>query len=172
VTKGFVDRLRSLPMYQSATLVGRTLSDLVRNLLTFFVMFVVGYVVGFRIEGSVGEAVAATLLLLGFSYAFSWVQACLGLSVSSVEAANSAGFIWMFPLTFISSAFVATSTLPDWLEPIANANPFTALCNATRALYNGKDPGNDVWISIAWAIGITVVFAFLAIRQYSRATSR
>jgi ABC-2 type transport system permease protein/oleandomycin transport system permease protein len=172
VTKGFVDRLRSLPMYQSAMLIGRTLSDLMRNLLTFFVMFVVGYIVGFRIEGSILEAVVATVLLLMFAYAFSWIQALIGLSVKSVEAANSAGFIWMFPLTFVSSAFVDPSTMPGWLQPIAKANPFTIVTNATRALYNGKDPGNDVWISIAWAVGITTVFAFLSIRKYSSATSR
>jgi ABC-2 type transport system permease protein len=172
VTKGFVDRLRSLPMYQSAMLIGRTLSDLMRNVLTFVVMFVVGYVVGFRVEGSVFEAVVATVLLLMFSYAFSWIQALIGLSVKSVEAANSAGFIWMFPLTFISSAFVDPSTMPDWLQPIADANPFTIVTNATRDLYNGKDPGSDLWISIAWAVGITVVFSFLAIRKYNSATSR
>jgi ABC-2 type transport system permease protein len=107
-----------------------------------------------------------------FSYAFSWIQALIGLSVRSVEAANSAGFIWMFPLTFISSAFVDPSTMPDWLQPIADANPFTIVTNATRALYNGKDPGSDLWISIAWAVGITVVFSFLAIRKYNSATSR
>jgi ABC transporter DrrB family efflux protein len=172
VTKGFVDRLRSLPMYQSAMLVGRTFSDLCRNLLTFAVMFVVGYAVGFRVEGTVLEAVLATLLLLMFSYSFSWIAALIGLSVNSVEAANSAGFIWMFPLTFVSSAFVSTENMPDWLAAIADANPFTHLTNATRELYNGKDPGSDLWISIAWAIGITAVFSFLAIRRYSRATSR
>jgi ABC-2 type transport system permease protein/oleandomycin transport system permease protein len=172
VTKGFVDRLRSLPMYQSAMLIGRTLSDLMRNVLTFVVMFVVGYIVGFRVEGSFAEAVVATLLLLMFSYAFSWIQALIGLSVRSVEAANSAGFIWMFPLTFVSSAFVDPSTMPDWLQPIADANPFTIVTNATRELYNGKDPGSDLWISIAWAVGITIVFAFLSIRKYNSATSR
>jgi ABC-2 type transport system permease protein/oleandomycin transport system permease protein len=172
LSKGFVDRLRSLPMYQSAMLIGRTMSDLVRNLLTFFIMFAVGLIVGFRIEGTAGEAIAATLLLLFFSYAFSWIQAFIGLSVKSVEAANSAGFIWMFPLTFVSSAFVETSNMPGWLQPFADANPFTHVTNATRALYNGKDPGNDVWISIAWAVGITLVFAFLSVRKYSQATSR
>lgn len=172
LSKGFVDRLRSLPMYQSAVLIGRTLSDLVRNLLTFFIMFVVGLAVGFRIEGSAIGAIGATLLLLFFGYAFSWIQAYIGLSVNSVEAANSAGFIWMFPLTFVSSAFVETDTLPGWLQPIADANPFTIVTNATRALYNGHDPGNDVWISIAWAIGIIAVFASLSVRKYSQATSR
>jgi len=172
LSKGFVDRLRSLPMYQSAMLIGRTLSDLVRNVLTFVVMFAVGIAVGFRIEGTAIEAIEATLLLLFFSYAFSWIQAFIGLSVKSVEAANSAGFIWMFPLTFVSSAFVDTSNMPSWLQPIADVNPFTIVTNATRALYNGKDPGNDVWIALAWAIGITAVFAFLSVRKYSHATSR
>ncbi len=172
LSKGFVDRLRSLPMYQSAMLIGRTFSDLVRNLLTFFIMFVVGFAVGFRIEGSALEAIAATLLLLFFSYAFSWIQAFIGLSVKTVEAANSAGFIWMFPLTFVSSAFVDPSNMPSWLEPIADANPFTVVVNATRELYNGKDPGNDVWISLAWAVGIIAAFSYLSVRKYSQATSR
>jgi ABC-2 type transport system permease protein/oleandomycin transport system permease protein len=134
-------------------------------------MFVVGYIVGFRVEGSIVEAVGATLLLLGFSYAFSWIQALLGLSVSSVEAANSAGFIWMFPLTFISSAFVDPATMPSWLEAIANANPFSKLCDATRAMYNGKPAGDDLWISIAWAVGLTAVFATLSIRKYTKTES-
>ena len=111
--KGIIDRLRSLPMFQPAVLIGRTVSDLVRNLLTFIVMLVVSLLIGFRFEGGLPNAFWATLLLLFFSYAFSWVQARIGLSVKSVEAANSAGFIWMFPLTFVSSAFVATDTMPE-----------------------------------------------------------
>jgi ABC-2 type transport system permease protein/oleandomycin transport system permease protein len=171
MTKGIIDRLRSLPMYQPAVLVGRTLSDICRNLFTFVVMFVVGYLIGFRIQGTVAAAVGATLLLIGFSYAFSWVQALIGLSVKSVEAANSAGFIWMFPLTFVSSAFVSTENMPSWLQTFADWNPFTKLTNASRALYNGTDPGADLWISIAWAVGITVVFATLASRKFSRTAS-
>ena len=170
MTKGIIDRLRSLPMYQPSVLVGRTVSDLCRNVFTFAVMFVVGYLVGFRIGGSVGAAIGATLLLLGFSYAFSWVQALIGLSVKSVEAANSAGFIWMFPLTFVSSAFVSTESMPQWLQTFADWNPFTKLTNAARALYSGTDPGADLWYAIAWAVGITVVFSFLASRRYSRAS--
>jgi len=171
LTRGLIDRLRSLPMAHSAVLIGRTMSDLVRNIFTFIVMFVVAWLVGFRIEGSLAEAALATLLLLGFAYAFSWIQALIGLSVRSVEAANSAGFIWMFPLTFVSSAFVATSTMPGWLQPIADANPFTKVTNATRALYNGMDPGNDLWWAIGWAVGITVVFSFLATRKFSRVSN-
>ncbi len=172
MTKGIIDRLRSLPMFQPAVLIGRTVSDLIRNLFTFMVMLVVGLLIGFRFEGGLPAAVGATLLLLGFSYAFSWVQAWIGLSVNSVEAANSAGFIWMFPLTFVSSAFVSTETMPGWLQTIADANPFTQLTNAARALYNGADPGSALWISIAWAVGITAVFATLASRKYSHSTSR
>jgi ABC-2 type transport system permease protein len=172
LSKGMIDRLRSLPMYQPAVIIGRTVSDLARNVVAFVVMMVVAYLVGFRIEGSMASAVGATALLLGFGYAFSWIQALIGLSVSSVEAANSAGFIWMFPLTFVSSAFVSTESMPPWLETIANANPFTKLTNAARAMYNGQDPGSDLWQAIAWAVGITVVFAFLASRKFARSTSR
>ena len=99
------------------------------------------------------------------------MQALIGLSVKSVEAANSAGFIWMFPMTFVSSAFVDPSTMPDWLEPIAEANPFTKVTNAARALYNGLDPGNDVWWSLGWSFGLIVVFATLATRKFDRSTS-
>jgi ABC-2 type transport system permease protein len=172
MTKGIIDRMRSLPMFQPAVLIGRTVSDIVRNLFTFIVMLVVGLLIGFRFEGGLLNALWATLLLLGFSYAFSWVQALIGLSVKSVEAANSAGFIWMFPLTFVSSAFVSTESMPDWLGTIADWNPFTQLTNAARALYNGTDPGSALWISIAWAIGITAVFATLASRKYSHSASR
>ncbi|MCU0310753.1 MAG: ABC transporter permease [Acidimicrobiales bacterium] len=169
--RGIIDRLRSLPMFHPAVLIGRTISDLLRNVLTFVVMLVVGFLIGFRFGGTIGAAIGATLLLLGFSYAFSWIQAYIGLSVKSVEAANSAGFIWMFPLTFISSAFVSTETMPSWLQPIADANPFTQLVNASRALYNGNDPGSALWISVAWAVGITVVFAGLASRKFNRSTA-
>jgi ABC-2 type transport system permease protein len=172
LSKGIIDRLRSLPMYQSGVLIGRTMSDVVRNLLTFVVMLLVAFAVGFRIEGTMAEAVAATLLLLFFSYAFSWVQAWVGLSVGSVEAANSAGFLWMFPLTFVSSAFVDPQNMPSWLQPIAEANPFTKVTDATRALYNGRSPGNDAWIALAWAVGITVVFAWLSARKFARSASR
>lgn len=172
LAKGMIDRLRSLPMYQPAVLIGRTVSDLCRNVFTFVVMLVVGYLIGFRIGGSLAEAVAATLLLLGFAYAFSWVQALIGLSVKSVEAANSAGFIWMFPLTFVSSAFVSTENMPPVLQAFADWNPFTKLTNASRALYNGYDPGADLWYAIGWAVGITVVFATLASRKFNRTASR
>lgn len=171
LSKGLVDRLRSLPMSRAAVLVGRTVSDLVRNVITFTVMVVVSFwPIGFRFEGSFLEATLATLLLLLFSYALSWVQALMGLSVGSVEAANSAGFIWMFPLTFVSSAFVDPATMPDWLQPVADANPFTIVTDAARALYNGNPVGNDALWSVLWSVGIIAVFATLSIRKFNRST--
>jgi ABC transporter DrrB family efflux protein len=171
LSKGLVDRLRSLPMARSAVLIGRTVSDLVRNAITFLVMLAVSFwPIGFRFEGSLVGALFATLLLLGFSYSLSWVQALFGLSVGSVEAANSAGFIWMFPLTFVSSAFVDPATMPSWLEPVADANPFTIVTNAARALYNGNPVGNDALYSIMWSLGITTVFATLSISKFNRST--
>jgi ABC-2 type transport system permease protein len=172
LSKGLIDRLRSLPMYQSAVLIGRTMSDVVRNVITFAVMLAVAFAVGFRFEGTLLEAAAATGLLFFFSYAFSWIQALVGLSAGSVEAANSAGFLWMFPMTFVSSAFVDPANMPGWLQPIANNNPFTIVTNAARALYNGRDAGSDLWVALAWAVGITVVFAFLSIRKFNSAASR
>ena len=169
--KGLVDRLRSLPMSRSAVIVGRTVSDLVRNLFTFAVMIAVALAIGFRFTGGAWNAVAATVLLVLFRYALSWVQAIIGLSVTSVEAANSAGFIWMFPLTFVSSAFVDPSTMPGWLRAVADANPFTLVTDAARGLYNGNPVGNDAWWSLAWSVGLIAVFSALATRKFSRSTS-
>lgn len=168
--KGYIDRLRSLPMSRSAVLIGRTVSDLVRNVFTFVVMLAVAFAIGFRFEGSLVAALGATLLLLLFSYSMAWIQALIGLNVSSVEAANSAGFVWMFPFTFVSSAFVAPSQMPGWLQPIAINNPFTVATNASRAMYNGIDPGSDLWVTVAWSIGIIVVFAAWSTRQFARST--
>jgi ABC-2 type transport system permease protein/oleandomycin transport system permease protein len=169
--KGYIDRLRSLPMSRSAVLVGRTVSDLVRNIFTFVVMLIVAFMIGFRIEGTLGAALVATALLLLFSYSLSWVQALIGLSVKSTEAANSAGFLWMFPLTFVSSAFVPPETMPEWLQPFAEHNPFTTVTDAARALYNGLPVGNDAWLTIGWSVGITAVFATLSIRKFANSTA-
>ncbi len=89
-----------------------------------------------------------------------------------MEAANSAGFIRMFPLTFVSSAFVDPSSMPGWLQPIANNNPFTLVTNATRALYNGRAAGSDLWLALLWAVGITVVFAWLAARKFASSSAK
>ncbi|HEY8217718.1 MAG TPA: ABC transporter permease [Acidimicrobiia bacterium] len=172
LSKGIIERLRSLPMFQPAVLIGRSISDLVRNIFTFIVMLAVAFAVGWTIEGSLGQAVLATLILLGFGYSLSWIQALIGVSVSSVEVANSAGFIWMFPMTFISSAFVDPANMPSWLEAIADVNPFSIVTDVTRDLFNGVDPGSELWVAIAWIVGITAVFSFLADRKFASATRR
>lgn len=174
--KGFIDRLRTLPIVQPAILVGRTFSDLARNLLTFAVMLAVSFLVGFRWEGGLVKGLVATALLLGFSYSFSWIQALVGLSVSNVEAANSAGFIWMFPLTFVSSAFVPTENMPAALAWVAERNPFTIATNAARALYNGlpeyggTSTSSLVLQSATWAIGITAVFGLASFLRFGRSS--
>jgi ABC-2 type transport system permease protein len=170
--KGIIERLRSLPMHQSAVLIGRLVSDALRGVVTFVVMLAVAFAVGFRFEGSLAGAVGGTLLLFAFAHAFSWIQAWVGLSVGSVEAANSAGFVWMFPLTFVSSAFVDTSNLPGPLQAFADVNPFTFAANAVRALYNGHDPGTDLLFALLWAVGLTAVFSMLSIRTFSRSNAR
>jgi len=170
--KGFIDRLRSLPISQSAVLIGRTFSDLIRNMVTFAVMLAVAFAIGFRFDGGLWRGLVATAILLGLGYALSWVQILIGLSVKSVEAANSGGFIWMFPITFVSSAFVSTQSMTPWLRRLADANPFTTITNAARALYNGRDPGHNLWQAVAWIVGITVVFAALSVRRFTRTASR
>jgi ABC transporter DrrB family efflux protein len=166
--RGIIDRFRSLPMARSAVLVGRTASDLVRNLAVVMVMYVVGLLVGFRPEGSIAAQVLAFLLLLLTSFAFSWIGVVIALSMKTVEAVQSAGFIWLFPLTFASSAFVPTDTMPTWLQVFAENQPFTIVVNAVRALFLAQPVGNYVWLTLIWMIGITAVMIPLATRQYRR----
>ncbi|MBP8181448.1 MAG: ABC transporter permease [Acidimicrobiia bacterium] len=165
--KGFMDRLRSLPISQPAVLIGRTFSDMLRNLVSVVSMVAVSLAIGFRFNGGIANAALAIGILLLFSYALSWINALIGLSVKSVEAANSAGFTWMFPLTFVSSAFVPTQNMTPWLRRIAEANPFTILTNACRALTNGLPVDDTLWQSLAWSLGIIAIFGFLSIRKFT-----
>jgi len=172
VKKGLMDRFRSLPMMRSALLTGRTLGDVVTNVFQLVVMFTVGFLVGFNFSSSVGEVVAGIVLLLLIGYAFSWVFAFIGLSASSPEAANAYGFTILFPLTFVSSAFVPVDSMPSWLQPIAEHNPFTIMVNAARALFLGTPAGNDVWLALVWTLVIIAVFAPLAAWRYRRVVAR
>lgn len=169
INKGIIERFKSLPMAQSAVLLGRTLSDAVRNTFVVILMTVVGYIVGFRFQGSLGQAVAALLLAVLFGFAFSWISAWIGLTVRDVETAQAAGFIWVFPLTFASSAFVPTETMPSWLQGFADINPVTTAVNTLRALTFGESPTPDLWWMLAWIAGILGVFVPLAVRQYKKA---
>jgi ABC transporter DrrB family efflux protein len=169
--KGLIDRFRSLPMSRAAVLAGRTLADLVTNALSLAVLVTVGVIVGFSFHTSVGEVLAGFGLLLLFGYAFSWVFACIGLFVSSPEAANAVGFTAIFPLTFASSAFVPVESMPDWLQSFAEVNPFTVMVDAIRALWLGAPAGNSVIGAVAWTVGFIVVFAPMAILRYRRVSS-
>ena len=170
--KGLVDRFRSLPMSRSAVLAGRTLSDIVTNAISITVMLVVGVIIGFGFESPFLHVVAGILLLLLFGYAFSWVFAFIGLTSSSPEAAQSLGFIVIFPLTFVSSAFVPPETMPGALQWFAEWNPFSITVNAIRALFIGDPAGNAVWGAVAWSVGIAAVFGVLAVTKYKRAVVR
>jgi len=170
--KGLMDRFRSLPMSRSAVLTGRTLADISTNVVQLVVMLAVGLAVGFRFSTSFLEVVAGIALLLLIGYAFSWVFAFLGLAASSPEASNAYGFTILFPVTFLSSAFVPVDSMPGWLQPVAENNPFTTMVDAARALFVGTPAGNDIWLAIAWSIVIAVVFGALAIWRYRRVITR
>jgi ABC transporter DrrB family efflux protein len=170
VHKGLIDRFRSLPMARPAVLAGRTLADVATNALTIVVLVVTGVIVGFSFATGVLSVIAGFGLLLLIGYAFSWVFAFAGLVASTPESAQSVGFIVIFPLTFISSAFVPPATMPEPLRWFAGVNPFTIMVDAMRALWTGAPAHNDVWGAVAWVIGILVVFAPLAVARYRRAT--
>ena len=172
LNKGLIDRFRSLPMARSAVLAGRTLADVVTNFLSVVVLLITGLVIGFSFDASAVEIVGGIGLLLLFGYAFSWVFALLGLLVSSPEAANSVGFIAVFPLTFISSAFVPVDSMPDVLRWFADVNPFTIVVDAMRALWVGAPAGNSIWGAVVWSVVIIAVFAPLAVARYRRAAGR
>src|SRR6266704_7114129 len=170
--RGLVDRFRSLPMAKSAVLTGRTISDLVRNTFVVMVMWTVGLLVGFRPQGPFIFWLAAAGILLLTSFSFSWISATIGMAVNSVEAAQSAGFIWLFPLTFASSAFVPTQSMPPWLRAFAEHQPVTQIVDATRGLILNKPDASTILIAIAWCVGILIVFIPLSVRAYGRRTAR
>ena len=167
--KGLIDRFRSLPMARPAVLAGRTLADVFTNALSVAVLLGTGLIIGFSFQASFIEIIGGLGLLLLFGYAFSWVFAWLGLLVSSPEAANSVGFIAVFPLTFVSSAFVPPESMPGALQWFAEVNPFSIVVNAMRALWIGGPAGNNVWGAVVWSLVILVIFAPLAVRRYRRA---
>lgn len=170
LSKGIVDRFRSMPISRSAVLVGRTLGDLVRIVGVVLIMAAVGYAVGMR-PASVSGLLGAIALTALFGFAFSWISAWIGLLVRDVETANVAGFVWLFPLTFASSAFVPLESMPGWLQAFARAMPVTPTCDAVRAMLNDGLPlQRPLLISLAWMFAILAVFSYLSVRAYRKAT--
>jgi ABC transporter DrrB family efflux protein len=171
LSKGLVDRFRSLPMARSAVLAGRTFADVATNIVSLVVMVVVGLLVGFNFSSSPLEVAAGFGLLLLFGYAFSWVFAFVALISGSAEGANALGFMVIFPLTFASSAFVPPESMPAGIEEFAKVNPFSTVVDATRALFVDGPAGSDVWAAVAWCVGLIAVFGTLSVYKYRRAVS-
>ena len=169
MSKGLIDRFRSLPMARSAVLAGRTTGDLIRNFFVVALITVVATLIGFRFHAGVPKAALALVLAAVFGFAFSWISATIGLAVKDVEAAQAAGFVWVFPLVFASSAFVPVATMPDWLETFAKISPVTVTVDSIRALVLGGPIWTHLWKSAAWIIGILAVFIPLAIGRYRKA---
>lgn len=165
---GIIERFQALPMARSAVLAGRTFSDLVRNVFVAFLLTGVGYAVGFRIQTNAALFIAGLGILLLFSYALSWLFACIGLSAPNAETAQVMSFPVLFPLTFASSAFIPVSDMPGWLQGFANHQPVSIVVDATRALMIGGPTSFYVIEALAWCIGIFVVLSPLAVHSYRK----
>ena len=180
--KGIIERFRSLPMSRAAVLLGRTTSDMLNNVLVLVVMALCGLLVGWRIDTDPFRGLLGFVLLLLLGYSMSWISALIGLASKTVEVAQSAGFIWVFPLTFLSSAFISTDTLPSWLQPVADWNPISTVSLAARDLWGNAGEGaargsgypadHPMVVTLGWCLMILVVFMPLAIRKYRNATTR
>ncbi len=180
--KGIIDRFKSLPMSRSAVLAGRTASDVIYNVLSVAIMALTGLAVGWRIRGSILEAVGGFALLLLFAYAISWVMAWVALLVPSVEVINNASFMVIFPLTFVANTFVPAEDLPGPLQTFAEWNPVSAVTQAARELFGNIPPGtpeptawslqNPVLYTLIWVAITVAVFAPLSVSRYQRTSTR
>ena len=178
--RGIIDRFRSLPMAAGGVLLGRTFADAARQVLVLFVLSVTGFLIGWRINDGILNAIYAYLLLLFFAYTLSWIGSWIGLYMPNPETAQTAGLVWLFPLTFLSNAFVPISSMPTWLQPIAQWNPISSLVLATRELF-GNPTGivgeawpqqNPILDTLISCVVLIAIFAPLAVRRYRRTTAR
>ncbi|CAN5159526.1 MAG: ABC transporter permease [Nocardioides sp.] len=181
MTKGIIDRFRSLPMSRAAVLIGRTTSDVVYNVISLVIMGLTGLAVGWRIRGGLLDAIEAVALLLLFAYALSWVMAWVGLLVPSVEVINNASFMVIMPLTFVSNAFVPTESFSGFLRTLVLWNPVSTLTQASREFFGntGGLPAPDAWpmqhcvlYTMLWVVGILLVFVPLSVAQFRKAATR
>jgi len=174
--KGLIERFHALPMSRSAVLAGRTLADLIRNLVVIVIMIVVGFLVGFRIGTNVGEFIAGIGIALLFAYALSWFFALIGLAAPNSETAQVMAFPLLFPLTFASSAFVPVQTMPSWLRGFANHQPLSVAVNAARSLMDGpiaahaanSTTGSLTVTAIIWCIGLLIIMVPLSVNIYRK----
>jgi ABC transporter DrrB family efflux protein len=168
--KGVIDRLRSMPMARSAVLAGRLVADTARMFLTIVIVVGVGYAVGFRFHNGAGLAIGMIVLATVFGLAICCIAAFTGLAIGDEESVQAFGLVWLFPLTFLSSAFVPIPSMPGWLQAFANNQPVTYVINVMRSMALGGPIAADLWKSVAWLAGIFIVFAPLAVRAYKRAS--
>ena len=166
--RGMVDRFRSLPMARSAVLAGRTISDTIRNAFVVCLMISIGSLIGFRFHAGFIPAIGGVALVLMFGLSFSWISATIGLAIGDAESAQTASFIWLFPLTFASSVFVPTQSMPSWLQAFAKVNPVTNTVNAMRALSTGGPTAIWVERSLLSIAVILLIFVPLAVRNYRK----
>jgi ABC-2 type transport system permease protein/oleandomycin transport system permease protein len=169
---GLVDRFRSLPMARSAVLTGRSITDLLRNVISLAIMVGLGLAVGFRFHSNAGRIIVGLLLILAFGYAFSWMNTAIGISAGDPESAQNASTGPTFLLLFASNALVPTSTLPGWLQAFARDQPLGVTASAVRALFEGGAAAHDAWISLTWSAGMTVVFFLTSYALYQRAAAK
>jgi ABC-2 type transport system permease protein/oleandomycin transport system permease protein len=168
VQKGSIDRLRSMPMARSAVLVGRLGADMVRLAITMGILLGIGYLVGFRFENGAGPAVLMVLLGLLIGLAIACVSAFTGLTIKDQESVQAFGFIWVFPLSFVSAAFVPIASMPGWLQAFAKNQPLSIFIEAMRSLAIGGPLALHLWESFVWLAGVFIVFGSLAVRAYRR----
>jgi ABC transporter DrrB family efflux protein len=166
--KGVIDRLRVMPISRSAVLLGRLAADGVRMMITLLVIVGVGYAVGFRFHDGAGSAVAMFALAEAFGLTLCCVSMFIGLALRQEEAVQAFGLIWLFPLTFVSSAFVPVATMPGWLQVFAVNQPVTHVINAMRSLAVGTPMGDNLWLAVVWLTGIVIVFVPLTVKVYRR----
>ncbi len=168
MNKGIIDRFRSLPMSRAAVMAGRTFSDMIRNIAVMLIMFTVGSLYGFRLQGGIWAGLAMFGAALVFSFSVSWASAYMGMTVKDSETAQLAGFVFIFPLTFASSAFVPVTYMPSWLQAFANNQPVTHAVNAARSFALGTPMNGAAFSLMLWVIGILAVFVPLSIWRYRK----
>jgi ABC-2 type transport system permease protein/oleandomycin transport system permease protein len=168
--RGVIDRFRAMPMARSAVLVGRLVADTLRLAVTVLVILAVGYGVGFRFQNGVGPAILMVVLGIAFGAVICTISAYVGLAIKDEESVGSFGLVWLFPLTFISSAFVPIASMPGWLQAFANNQPVTIVIAEMRSMALGGPLLLHAWESVVWLVGITVVFVYLAVGAYRKAS--
>ncbi len=176
MNKGLIDRFRSLPMARPAVVGGRVVADVIYNAIILVVLMISGLAVGWRVTSSVPEFLLAVLLLGAFTFAMTWVGVFMGMKAPTVEVVQQIGFITIFPLSFVSNVFVPLESLPTWLQPVAEWNPFSAITQSVRELFGNPVASTGSWpsenpylLSALWIVVIVAVFAPLGVRTYNRA---